>query len=110
MNVINELESRATTRDKEEFLNKLHDELLTDLWLIYGRIGTASRAEKIAIICRSEKTRDEKIHHLKKFLACTKRAKNLFSALGDKEEVAKEARTLKRLKSWKRYFENEAQN
>ena len=110
MNVINELETRTTAQEKEIFLSQLHDELLSDLWLIYGRVGNAARAEKIAIISRCEKTRNEKLQAIKRFLISAKNAKSLFSALGDVKEVAFWSRFFKRLKKWKRYFENEAQN
>ena len=110
MNVINELENKTTAVEKEIFLMSLQDELLADLWLIYGRVGNASREEKIAIIGHCEKTRDEKLCAVKKFLASTTHAKSLFSALGDTQQVAREKRALKRLKAWKGYFENETKN
>lgn len=110
MNVINELESKTTALEKEIFLTGLQDELLADLWLIYGRIGNAGREEKIAIIGHCDKTRDEKLCAVKKFLASTTHAKSLFSALGDVKQVAREKRALKRLKAWKGYFENETEN
>jgi len=107
MSIIKALENKTTAREKELFLNQLHDNLLSDLWLIYGRIGTAGREEKIAIIARCDKTRAEKIETVKRFLASAKHAKNLFSAIGDTKQLSIWKRTEKRIKAWKGDFENE---
>lgn len=105
MNVVYELESKATVAEKEEFLGKLANNLLSDLFLIYGRKGYATREEKIAIIAYCEKTTDEKIQAMRQILINAKHAKSLFSALNDVEQVAAWSRTAKRLKAWKKYFE-----
>lgn len=110
MNVINELERKATTRDKEKFLGQLHNELLSDLFLIYGRKGYATREERIAIIACCEKSKDEKLQLTKKFLASAQIWKDFFTGLDDTKQSAMWSRTLKRLKKWRRYFENEAKN
>ena len=110
MNVINELENKTTAVEKEIFLMSLQDELLADLWLIYGRVGNAGREEKITIIGHCDKTRGEKLEAVKKFLISVTHARSLFSALGDTQQVAREKRALKRLKAWKGYFENETKN
>ena len=110
MNVINELEKKATTRDKEKFLGQLHNELLSDLFLIYGRVGYATREERIAIIARCEKSKAEKLHLVKKFLTSAQTWKGFFMSLDDTKQAAIWSRTLKRLKVWRRYFENEAKN
>lgn len=107
MNVIQELESRKTPREKESLLKNFTDSTLADLYLIYGRKGYATREEKIILIANCMKTQSEKFQTLKRALVSAKRAKSLFSALGDKEEVAAWTRIFKRLKSWRRYFENE---
>ena len=110
MNVINELEHRATTRDKEKFLGQLHNEVLSDLFLIYGRVGYATREERIAIIARCEKSKAEKLQLAKKFLASAEIWKGFFLSLDDTKQAAIWSRTLKRLKKWRRYFESEGKN
>ena len=110
MNVINELESKTTALEKEIFLTGLQDELLADLWLIYGRVGYATREERIAIIARCEKSKAEKLHLVKKFLTSAQTWKGFFMSLDDTKQEAIWSRTLKRLKVWRRYFENEKKN
>ena len=104
MSIIKTLENATTTHEKELFLNTLHDNILSDLWLIYGRIGTAGREEKIAIIANCEKTREEKIKTLLKAFVTAKHAKNFFPAIGDTTQVAVCTRTYKRMKAWRRDF------
>ena len=104
MSIIKILENKATAHEKELFLNGLHDNILSDLWLIYGRLGTAPREEKIVFMANCGKTREEKIETLKKALISAKHAKNFFSAIGDTTQVAVCTRTYKRMKAWKGDF------
>ena len=110
MNIVKTLESKPTAHEKELFLIKLHDSILSDLWLVYGRLGTAEREEKIAIIAQCEKTRDEKIDAVKRFLVSARNAKKLFAAIGDTTQVTAWKLTEKHMKEWKGYFENEGKN
>ena len=104
MSIIKILENKATAHEKELFLNGLHDNILSDLWLIYGRLGTAPREEKIAVIANCGKSRDEKIKTLVKAFTTAKHAKDFFSAIGDTTQVAVCTRTYKRMKAWRRDF------
>ena len=104
MSIIKALESKTTAHEKELFLSKLQDNILSDLWLIYGRLGTAPREEKIAIIANCEKSREEKIRTLLKAFNTAKHAKDFFSAIGDTTQVALCTRTYKRMKAWRRDF------
>ena len=104
MNVIKMLENKATAHEKELFLNGLQDNMLSDLWLIYGKIGTAERPEKIAVIARCEKTTAEKLETLRKILISAKNAKKLFASIGDTTQLTVWKRTEKRMKAWKGEF------
>ena len=110
MNVINAMESCATVREKEIFLSRLHNDIISDLWLIYGRVGNATRKEKIALIARCKKTAVEKLEAIKKLLVSASNAQSLFSWLGDTRQLAIWTKTAKRMNNWKGYFENEKKN
>ena len=110
MNVISAIESSATAREKEVFLNRLHNDVISDLWLIYGRLGNATRKEKIAVIARCKKTAAEKLEVMKRFLLYAEQREALFAGLGDKELLASCIRTARRMRAWKGELENEKKN
>lgn len=110
MNVINELETRTTAAEKMNFLETLQNDLLSDLYLIYGRLGYATREEKIVIIAHCDKTRAEKLHEIKKLIISAKRWNEFFKSFNDPDEVKTWQRILKRLKAWKGFFQNETKN
>ncbi|MBR1486352.1 MAG: hypothetical protein IJ597_03755 [Synergistaceae bacterium] len=110
MNVINELETRTTPAEKMNFLETLQNDLLSDLYLVYGRIGYATREEKIVIIAHCDKTRAEKLHEIKRLIVSAKRGTEFFRIFNDPEEVAMWKRILRRLKAWKGFFQNETKN
>ena len=110
MNVISAIKSSATVREKEVFLNRLHNDLISDLWLIYGRLGNAPRKEKIALIARCKKTAAEKREAMKRILHYADQREALFAGLGDKELLAACIRTARRVRTWKGELENEKKN
>ena len=110
MNVINELETRTTAAEKMKFLESLQNDLLSDLYLIYGRIGYATREEKIVIIASCDKSKAEKLHEIERLIISAKNGVKFFKAVNVPEDVATWKRILKRLKAWKGFFENETKN
>ena len=110
MNVINELETKTTTTEKMNFLETLQSKTVHDLWLIYGRLGYATREEKIVIIASCDKSRAEKLHEIERLITSAKHGVEFFKTLNSPEEVATWKRILKRLKAWKGFFENETKN
>ena len=105
MSVVSELESRVTALEKEIFLSQLRDEILTDLFLIYGNKGHVSREGKIVLIAHCKKTVAEKLSAVKRFLISAQLGKNFFSTLNDSREFASWTRTFNRLRTWKKNFE-----